>query len=320
MYLLKSEVFTELRATLAAGVRPTAEQQAQFVAARGLPQSSGESPDNYTVAGDTAQIDVLGVLSPRPSFLLWMLGYQQTAYSDIASALALAANDSAVTRVVMVVDSPGGMVDGLFDTLAALESFTKPITVQAAQACSAAYAIAAAAGPITATNAAAEFGSVGVAVAVAIDDEMIDITSTEAPNKRPDASTEEGQAVIREHLDAIHELFADAIAGGRGTSVARVNSEYGRGATLLAGSALQRGMIDGIAGKAGHARSRSASASEEVGPLTARALELCEHPGGPLTAVAFELCDRGAPAKLVDIATRMTLPAPAERHGSNDEF
>lgn len=311
MWLLKSEVFAELRGAMAGGLRGTAEQQAQFVAARGRPRTSSEAPDNYAVAGDTAQINVLGVLSPRPSFLLWLLGYEQTTYADIQSSLAAAARDSNVQRVVMMVDSPGGTVDGLFDTLAALEAFEKPIAVSAACACSAAYAIAAASGSITATNAAAEFGSVGVAASVAIDDETIDITSTEAPNKRPDASTPEGQAVIREHLDAIHELFADAIAGGRSTSVSRVNAEYGRGATLLAGAALQRGMIDRIQGKPGRMRSDTNEASADAaGPLTARALELCDHPGGPLTAVAFELCDRGAPAKLLDIATRMSLPDP----------
>ena len=312
MWLLKSEVFTELRAASAGGLRATAEQQTQFMAARGRPQSVGDTPDNYAVAGDVAQINVLGVLSPRPSFLLWLLGYEQTTYADIQNSLSLAANDSKVKRVALVVDSPGGQVDGLFDTLAALESFSKPIDVTAACACSAAYAIAAAAkGPITATNAAAEFGSIGVAVSVPLDDSTVDVTSTEAPNKRPDASTPEGQAVIREHLDAIHELFADAIATGRGTSVARVNAEYGRGGTLLAGAAKQRGMIDGIAGKPGRAGSTSSSdSSAELGPLTAEAQKLCEHPGGPLTAAATALCERGAsPVKLLDIANRMTLPA-----------
>jgi ClpP class serine protease len=320
MLLLKHEVFTELRAAITAGLRPTADQQAQFTTALGRGQGGAEAPENYSVAGDTAQIDVRGVLGPRPSFLLWLLGYEQTTYGDIQRSLSAAALDANVKRVVMVVDSPGGQVDGLFDTLAALESFGKPVTVMAACACSAAYAIAAAAGPITATNAAAEFGSIGVAASVAIDDETVDITSTEAPNKRPDVTTEEGQAVIREHLDAIHELFADAIAAGRGTSVARVNAEFGRGSTLLAGAALQRGMVDGIAGRTGQARSQSrASASEELGPHMARALELCEHPGGALTAVAIDLCQRGAaPVKLLDIANRMSLPRSADQQGWNN--
>jgi ClpP class serine protease len=315
MWLLKSEVFAEMRAAMAGGLRGTAEQQAQFVAARGTPRPRAEAPENYAVAGDTAQINVLGVLSPRPSFLLWLLGYEQTTYADIQSSLSAAASDSNVQRVVMVVDSPGGTADGLFDTLAALEAFGKPISVTAACACSAAYAIAAASGPITATNAAAEFGSVGVAVSVPIDDETIDITSTEAPHKRPDVSTDEGQAVIREHLDAIHELFAEAIAGGRGTSVARVNTAYGRGATLLAGAAQERGMIDGIAAKLGSSRTSSAARAElaaEVGPHTTAAQKLCDHPGGPLSAAAIELCERGAPpAKLLDIANRLSLTAPA---------
>jgi len=310
MWLLKSEVFAELRSAQAGGLRPSAEQQSQFISSVVRPQASGDA-GIYAVAGDTAQIDVVGVLSPRPSFLLWLLGYAQTTYAEIQQSLATAANDTKVQRVVMVVDSPGGHVDGLFDTLAAIEAFSKPITVTASCACSAAYAIAAAAGPITATSAAAEFGSIGVAVAVALDDETVDITSTEAPHKRPNASTPEGQAVIREHLDAVHELFADAIARGRASSVADVNANYGRGATLLAGAAKQRGMVDAIAGKQSQARSQSdESAIGNISPHMTRALELCEHPGGPLTAVAFELCARGAPPmKLLDIASRLSLPA-----------
>jgi hypothetical protein len=299
MWLLKSEVFAELRAAMAAGMHPTAEQQSQFLAARGRPQSGGgEAPDNYVVAGDTAQIGVLGVLSPRPSFLLWLMGFEQTTYSDITRSLALAASDTKIKRVVMVVDSPGGTVDGLFDALAAIEVFSKPMTVTAACACSAAYAIAAAAGPITATNPAAEFGSIGVAAAVALDDGVVDITSTEAPHKRPDASTTEGQAVIREHLDAIHELFADAIARGRGSSIADVNANYGRGATLLAGAAKQRGMVDGIAAKPGRSRSKSNGSALAIGPLTARALELCEQapPASKLLAVAGRMPPDGAPS------------------------
>jgi ClpP class serine protease len=145
------------------------------------------------------------------------------------------------------IDSPGGTVKGLFDTLAAIESHPKPISVHASFACSAAYALAAAAGPIRASNEASEFGSIGVAVSILHFDDVIDITSTEAPNKRPDPTTDEGRAVIRKHLDAIHELFVGAIARGRGTNADRVNKEFGRGAVVLAREAKRRGMIDSIA-------------------------------------------------------------------------
>jgi ClpP class serine protease len=44
----------------------------------------------------------------------------------------------------------------------------------------------------------------------------------------------------------MHDLFVDAIAGGRKTTAKKVNAEFGQGATLLAEEALKRGMIDSI--------------------------------------------------------------------------
>lgn len=79
------------------------------------------------------------------------------------------------------------------------------------------------------------------------DENEISITSTNAPKKRPDITTEEGKAMVREELDAMHEIFVDAIAEGRSATVEKVNAEFGQGATLLAGEALKRGMIDAIA-------------------------------------------------------------------------
>ncbi|HEU5076029.1 MAG TPA: S49 family peptidase, partial [Polyangiaceae bacterium] len=111
---------------------------------------------------------------------------------------------------------------------------------------SAAYALAAATGNIEATHAAATFGSVGVVTSMFVDSRIVHLSSTDAPKKRPDPKTPEGQADIREHLDAVHDLFADAIASGRKTTKANVNQNFGRGAVVLAAEAKKRGMIDSI--------------------------------------------------------------------------
>jgi hypothetical protein len=52
--------------------------------------------------------------------------------------------------------------------------------------------------------------------------------------------------MVREELDAYHEIFVDVIAEGRGTTAERVNAEFGQGGTILAREALKRGMIDSI--------------------------------------------------------------------------
>jgi len=247
MWLLKEDLFKAMEAARRAGLTVTAAQCVEH--AKNSEPSAEGIPRNLKVAGDVAEIRVEGVLTKKPDFWSWLFGGGNTTYEQIQQALAICAADTSIKRVRFYVDSPGGHVDGLFDTLAAIDAFPKPKSVTAAFACSAAYAIAAVAGKIEATNEAVEVGSIGVAVRYVSysDVENIDITSTEAPDKRPDPKTEEGRAVIRKTLDDIHDLFVDAIAHGRGTTTDLVNANFGRGATLLAAEAKKRKMIDRIA-------------------------------------------------------------------------
>ena len=246
MWLMKKSLAEAMERARAEGKQPPqvvlAAYERNFMAA-----SSGE-PRIFKRAGDVAEIMIEGVLTSRPDYYAYWMGGGNTTYPEIIQSLALAAADPTVKRVVLNVNSPGGYVGGLFDTLAALEAFSKPKETVAAMADSAAYAIAALGGKITATNPAAEFGSVGVcATYVQYDFEKVyEITSSNAPNKRPDPSTEEGQAVIRKYLDAIEELFVDAIAKGRGTTAENVTTNFGRGEVMLAGAAKKLGLIDKI--------------------------------------------------------------------------
>ena len=264
MWLLSPEKASEIRAAVSQGAVPTAQERANYVAAEHAAESAAVAtanmPRNMKVAGSTAEIRVEGILTEKPDFLAWLFGGGNTTYGQIQAALAVAAADPAVKNIVLDVNSPGGTVAGLFETLAALEAFPKDIRVRASQADSAAYAIAVVAGPIEAKTMASEFGSIGVATAFFVDDEVVDITSTEAPNKRPDISTDEGKAVVREHLDAIHELFVDAIASARGTSPKTVNETFGRGSVLLAAEAKSRGMIDKIPARKSAKKSAAAVA------------------------------------------------------------
>lgn len=257
---LQQDVAERLGRLYKAGIVPTPKQLEDCRAARkrvavreGGTLRAAADPEGYTVVGNTAQICIEGVLSEEPDFWAWIFGIPQTCYEDIRDALALAAADANVTNVIFEVCSPGGYVDGLFETLAAIEAFQKPIRVVASRACSAAYALAAMAGPIQAAGPASAFGSVGVAITFFVDPEhQVDITSTDAPNKRPDVTTPEGKAVVREELDAYHELFVDAIARGRSNAtsktytVDRVNADFGRGGVLLTDAAKAAGMIDTV--------------------------------------------------------------------------
>lgn len=271
-WLLPDDVLREVRAALERGTTATAEDVGAFLAAeeRSTSAARDDGPRNLAVAGDTAEIRVEGVLVQVRSFWLWLFGIAQTTYADIQQAIAMVQADPAIRSVRFYVDSPGGEVDGLFDTFAAIEGLrasSKTTSVLAANAFSAAYGIAAVAGPIEAKNSASGFGSVGVAASYLLEPDVVDITNTESPDKRPDVSTDEGKAVVQSYLDALFGLFAEAIAKGRGTTVKDVTENFGRGALFVAGDAKRRGMIDTIAKPALRVVSQeAASAAVETAP------------------------------------------------------
>jgi ClpP class serine protease len=246
-WLLSNEAIEEAYAVRKDLLLHSAEAQRAYLIAKSEGRVK-EGAASVSAARDDGVTEILveGVLTRDPLACAWMTGEKNTAYSAIIAALDEAKADANVKSVLLRIDSPGGNVDGLFEALAAIQAFNKPMSVVATMACSAAYAIAAAAGNIQAVNAASMFGSIGVAASLRRDPAAIDLTSTEAPDKRPDVRTDEGKAVIVRHLDAIHDLFVGAIADGRGVTADRVNAEFGRGATLLAGEALSKGMIDSV--------------------------------------------------------------------------
>lgn len=227
-------------------VRWQAEQQAAEASAA----ASDGLPKGLTLSGGTATILVEGVLTKRPNFWAQFFGGSSTTYSSVANALRFAASSPDVSEIVFSVDSPGGSADGLIELLETIASVRqqggKKMRVLADQAQSAAYGIAAAVGPITARNRGAPFGSIGTAVSYYLDPQVVDLTNTDSPDKRPNLATDEGKAVVVKYLDQINHEFASAIATGRGVPLARVTDGYGRGASMTAAEALRLGLIDNI--------------------------------------------------------------------------
>lgn len=245
-WLIDPTVWEQMEAAREAGSVPTAKQMEEFAQAHA--RSDDAPPKALAVSDGVAKIDIRGALTKSPDMFAMIFGGGNTTYRDIQQAVRTAENDPDVKKVVFEFDTPGGRIDGLFETIDAIRAMKKPKSARASLAASAGFALAAVAGPIEAMSRASQFGSVGIMSSHVVRSNVVNVTSTDAPKKRPDATTEEGRAMIREHLDEIHSLFADAIAGGRGVSTQTVNDTYGRGGVLLAASALERGMIDSIAG------------------------------------------------------------------------
>jgi len=250
MWLLEASVRLAMEQAQKAGFTPSAEQQVQFESRFGNGDVSANDNRLLTIAGDNAEILITGVITKTPSFLAMIFGGGNTTFPEIIAAIAAAEQDDSVSNITFRIDSPGGHFEGLFDTLAAIQAIKKPTkSIISNVGASAAFAIAVQADEVVASNVAARIGSVGVVATFHIDENEISITSTDAPKKRPDVTTEEGKAMVREELDAMHEIFVDAIASGRSTTVKKVNAEFGQGGTVLANEALKRGMIDAIAGQ-----------------------------------------------------------------------
>jgi ClpP class serine protease len=251
-------------------------------------------------AGRTAQISIVGILTQTPDWLASIFGGGNTTYVEIIEALQSADANPEVDDIELVIDSPGGQTAGLFEAMAAVGSTAKPTraTIQSLGA-SAAYGLASQADDVVALNRATRIGSVGVAISFWVQEEVVEIASTEAPKKRPDLTSDEGKAVVREELDALHALFAGAIADGRGTTVKDVNAKFGQGAVVLADEALSVGMIDSVANDVPASRGRekkpktsTAGGMENQMLLTLEALK-AQHPGAYAAArVEGVACER----------------------------
>lgn len=70
------------------------------------------------------------------------------------------------------------------------------------------------------------------------------IVSTNAPNKRPDPTTEAGRAQFQAVVDALEEAFLEKVARNRGVAVGYVKSNFGKGGVLVGKDAVNAGMAD----------------------------------------------------------------------------
>lgn len=252
MWLVDQKYEQLFRDANAAGIVFSVEDKAQHKVAASQMRATS-SPAGYRVEDGVAHIHVNGLLTKEPDIVAWFFDLPNTTYPDIAKAVATAEADSSVSRILYHFDSGGGSVDGLTIARDAIDGGVKPADAVASYSASASYwLMSRVRGSITAEHSLAEFGSIGVAVQIFKSDRVYSITSTNAPNKRPDPATEEGKAAIRDVLDAIHDQFVADIADGRSRALDRpitvetVNNTFGRGGTMLAEQAMRAGMIDAV--------------------------------------------------------------------------
>ncbi len=253
---MTAEMFATARGMSAEGMRTAIADIYADAQINRTPESTEEVEVSYEV--DTqgkAHIPITGVLVQAVNPCAALFASAETEYGFIRAAAEAADQDPSVRSIAFEVNSPGGEVNGVGETAQIIAGLRKPTVANVhGMAASAAYWLASQAGEIVALSPASQIGSIGVAAEEWNDDKAMAnagivhrvYTSTDAPDKRPDTNTEEGQAKIVAMLDDLHTVFAEAVADGRDTTAEKVNSDFGRGGLVIAKDALKAGMIDGI--------------------------------------------------------------------------
>lgn len=224
-------------------------------------------PLGYAVLDGVAYVTVRGPLLDHTSAMDRARGFVSSA--EIADVFHQIARDEAVDRLVLEMDSPGGMVDGVDVAASALRTLGKPSRTHVlGTMASAGYWIGSSADEIYA-RPTARVGSIG-AVLVMKDgpgEGRTVITSKQSPLKNAPVCTPEGRGVYQQVVDDLAGLFISAVARNRGVKESVVLSDYGQGAIMVASRAQDAGMIDGILGAQMEEQLREAQA--QIQALTA---------------------------------------------------
>jgi ClpP class serine protease len=178
-----------------------------------------------------------------------------TTYRFISTASIAADNDPSVNKIEFHISSGGGHVTGVDACGQVIAGLQKPTEgVVFGMAASAAFWLGSQMDSLRASAPTDFLGSIGVAIEFidtrkreeAAGVKRIVLTSTDAPDKRIDIGSEEGQGKMIEELDAIHDVFVARVASGRGVSIEKINNDFGQGGVLIAAQAKKAGMIDSI--------------------------------------------------------------------------
>lgn len=217
------------------------------------------APASASRRGATAVVPLHGIITPRGSMLLEVFGATPGGLAGFRRTLEELAENQDVTRIVLDVDSPGGMVDGVPETAALIRGVRRSKRIEAVantEAASAAYWLASQADAFYASPSAL-VGSVGVyathvSTRRALEAGGVDVTLVQAGERKTDlhpalSLSEEGRAQLQALVDDAYDQFVRDVAAGRGVAQKTVRETYGGGAALSARAALAAGMVDGIA-------------------------------------------------------------------------
>jgi len=217
----------------------------------------GKAASIARASGSVAVLPVRGVLTHRMGSLEESSG--NTTYERLSSSLRQLMGNDAVKAIVLDINSPGGVTDGIVELAAELRGLRggKPIVGSVnATAASAAYWIAAQLDDVAVTPSGS-VGSIGVWTLhedvsayleqLGVKDTLISAGKYKVEGNPYEPLSDEAKAAIQADVDAFHGMFIDDVAAGRGVATSVVREQFGQGRMVLAADAVKRGMADRVA-------------------------------------------------------------------------
>ncbi len=173
-----------------------------------------------------------------------------SSYELLAKDFTQAVENPDVKAIVLNIDSPGGEVNGCAEFADMIHEArgVKPIIAYASgDAASGAYWIAAAADEIVVSKTSA-LGSIGVVGVYRGNkgEDAVEVVSSQSPYKRLDPDTDDGRARLQKRIDAMADVFVDAVAKYRGVASSHVQNHYGSGDVFIGDDAVKQGLADRI--------------------------------------------------------------------------
>ncbi len=201
-----------------------------------------------TINNGIAVIPIVGALFRYANVFTQVSG--ASSYELIATDFRDAFADKDVQSIVLNIDSPGGEVNGCCDLAQTIYEARgkKPIIAYASgDVASGAYWIASSCDKIVVSKTSS-VGSIGVVGVYRDnkDDNSIEIVSSQSPHKRVDITTDDGRARLQQRIDAMANVFIEAVATYRNISPESVQQRYGSGDVFIGEDAVKHGLADDI--------------------------------------------------------------------------
>lgn len=249
LWAMRPEALHILCAHAASGHIPVSAEQIEAARSRGRPRS---------IHGGVARVPLKGVLMPLGGFLALLFG-DYNPLDSFLSSLHEAHGDDEVGAIVIEVDSPGGVVDGIPEAAAAVRALRgqgKPIIAVAnTLAASAAYWIASQADEVVVTPSGA-VGSIGVYAThrnmsgalemMGVETTLISAGKFKTEGNPYEPLSDDAKEAIQQDVDDFYGMFVADVAKGRGAKATEVKGGYGEGRVLNAKRALSDKLVDRV--------------------------------------------------------------------------